>query len=93
MLDYNSRHHLYVKDFVKAGYLSVEIRYQYLSANMRYNIFCDQAPSYQCHFKKVDSVHAPLALEATSCHMFFLQLKHKANRIKICTVGQSYGIV
>ena len=58
ILDFNSRHHLYVKDFVKAGFLSVEKRFDYLSANMMYNIFYDKAPSYLCHFKRVDSVHS-----------------------------------
>ena len=40
-LDYLSYHHLNVKDFIKAGYLSVEMRYQYLPMNMMYNIFYD----------------------------------------------------
>ena len=58
ILDYNSRRHLYVKDFVRAGYLSIEKRYDYLSVNMMYNIYYDQAPSYLCQFKKVDTVHS-----------------------------------
>jgi len=58
ILEYNSRQHLYVKDFVRAGYLSVEKRYDYLSVNLMYNIYYGQAPSYLCQFKKVDTVHS-----------------------------------
>ena len=57
-LEFSSCHHLYVKDFIKAGYLSIEMRYQYLSVNMMYNIFYDQDPSYLCQFKRVGSVHS-----------------------------------
>ena len=53
ILGYDSRQHLYVKDFLTASFLSVEKRYDYLSANLMYNIFYDQAPSYLCQFKKV----------------------------------------
>ena len=58
ILEYNSRRHLFAKDFIKAGYLSVEKRYDYLSVNLMYKIYYDQAPSYLCQFKKVDSVHS-----------------------------------
>ena len=47
-----------VKDFLRASFLSVEKRYDYLSANLMYNIFYDQAPSYLCQFKRVVSVHS-----------------------------------
>ena len=55
--DYLSYHHLNVKDFIKAGCLSVEMRYQYLPVNMMYNIFYDQVPSYLCQFKRAESIH------------------------------------
>ena len=40
------------------AYLSIEMRHQYLSVNMMYNIFYDQAPSCLGQFKGVDSVHS-----------------------------------
>ena len=58
ILGYNSRQHLYVKDFVRAGFLTVEKRYDYLSVNMMYNVFYGRAPSYLCNFKKVEDVHS-----------------------------------
>ena len=58
ILGYDSRQHLYVKDFLRASFLSVEKRCDYLSANLMYNIFYDQAPSYLCQFKRVFSVHS-----------------------------------
>ena len=45
ILGYDSRQHLYVKAFLRASFLSVEKRYDYLSANLMYTIFYDQAPS------------------------------------------------
>ena len=58
ILGYDSRQHLYVKDFLRASFLSVEKRYDYLSANLMYSIFYDQSPSYLCQFKRVVSVHS-----------------------------------
>ena len=58
ILDYSSRQHLYVKDFVRAGYLSVEKTYDYLSVNLMYKIFYGFAPSYLCKFQRVDNVHS-----------------------------------
>ena len=36
---YDSCTHLYVKDFLRAGFLTVEKGYDYLSANLKYKIF------------------------------------------------------
>ena len=58
ILNYDSRQHLYFKDFVKTGCLSVDKRYEYLSANLMYNIFYGLAPSYLCHFERVDNLHS-----------------------------------
>ncbi len=58
ILDYDSRHHLCVKDFVKTKYLSVGTRIDYLSLNMMYNIYNNRAPSYLCHFQSVTNVHS-----------------------------------
>ena len=58
ILGYDSREHLYFKDFFRAGFLSVEKRYDYLSVNMMYNIFYERAPSYLCNFKKVENLHS-----------------------------------
>ena len=58
ILGYDSRQHLYAKDFLRTSFLSVGKRYDYLSANLMYYIFYDQAPSYFCQFKRVVSVHS-----------------------------------
>ena len=58
ILNYSSRRHLFVTDFVRTGFLSVECRFEYLSMNLMYNIYNDLAPSYLCHFRKVNSVHS-----------------------------------
>ena len=39
ILAYDSRQHLHVKDFLRTGFLSVEKRYDYLSANLMYKFF------------------------------------------------------
>ena len=57
ILDYDGCKHLYFKDFLKAGVLSVEKRYNYLSVNLMHRIYYGMAPSYLCKFIKVDSVH------------------------------------
>ena len=46
------------KIFIEQVFLSVGKRYDYLSANLMYYIFYDQAPSYLCQFKRVVSVHS-----------------------------------
>ena len=58
ILDYDSCKHLFYKDFSKAGYLSVEKRQDYLSANLMHRIYYGLAPSYLCKFRRVDDVHA-----------------------------------
>ena len=57
-LGYDNCQHLYVKDFLRASFLSFEKRYDYLSANLMYKFFYDQAPSYLCQFKTVVSAYS-----------------------------------
>ena len=45
ILNLDSRQHLYVENFVKVGYLSVEKRLEYLALNTMYNIYNNLAPS------------------------------------------------
>ena len=58
ILDYDSRRHLYYKEFLKVGLLSVEKRQDYLSVNLMHRIFYGLAPSYLCNFRRVDSSHS-----------------------------------
>ena len=58
ILEYNSRQHLYVKDFVRDGFLTVEKRYDYLSVNIMHNVFYGRAPSYLCNLKRFEDVHS-----------------------------------
>ena len=57
ILGYDSHQYLYVKDFLRASFLPVEKRYDYLSVDLMYNIFYAQA-SYVCQFQRVASVHS-----------------------------------
>ena len=75
ILGYDSREHLYVKDFVRAGFLSIEKRFEYLSVNMMYNIFYNRAPSYLCQFKKVEDLHSHNTRNSLECLMFCQQSK------------------
>ena len=56
ILSYDSQQHLYVKDFIKVGYLNVKSRFDYLTLNMMYDIYNNLAP-YLCTFRRIESVH------------------------------------
>ena len=73
-LDYLSYHHMNVKDFIEAGYLSVEMRYQYLPVNMMYNIFMIRFHLIYASLKGLKA-YTSTRQEAASCHMLFVKLK------------------
>ena len=58
ILDCDSCQHLFVKDFKKAGYLSVEKRQDYLSQNLMHRVYYGLAPTYLCNFRRVDDLHS-----------------------------------
>ena len=53
ILEYKSRHHLYVSDFKDVGVLDVENRVDYFTLSLMYSIYHGTAPSY---FNDVDAI-------------------------------------
>ena len=57
ILEYKSRHHLYVSDFKEVGFLDVENRVDFFTLSLMYSIYHGTAPSYFSDFDAPSHSH------------------------------------